>query len=246
MKFLLKTFPFLILFSSMVIANPVLQFSQTRTQYTLKFNSCPMKSSGDLAILLAKEFDVTGSLYKVKKKLLDDRYKETYFLSDYKIEYNPITKKLAFDFECPGLIAKIQITKESGGSFIGSLVDTGDVFDPHYEVLLKREKIIAKSVPYFAISLKNLNQQKHLGVVKLLKQMNPKVYQQISEVILNEEEELTLILKAKSKAITVLLGKEYWDDKISKLLKIQDHFSQKDKMPSIVNLTSNKKVVVRF
>ncbi len=126
------------------------------------------------------------------------------------------------------------------------LVDTGDVFDPQYEVLLRREKLIANSVPYFAISIKNLNEQKHLGVVSLLKQMNPKVYQQVSEVILNDSEELTLILKSKSKAISVLLGKEYWDDKISKLSKIQDHFSQKEKKPLVINLTSNKKVVVRF
>jgi len=235
-----------LIFLATVKANPVLQLSKTKTQYVLSFNSCPMKSSGDLAILLAKEFDATGSLYKVKKKIIDERYQETYFLSEYQIEYNPITKKLNFEFQCPGLIAKIQITKESGRSYIGALVDTGDVFDPQYEVLLRREKLINKMVPFFAISLKNLNQQRHLGVVKLLKQMNPKIFQQVSEVILNNEEELTLILKAKEKATTVLLGKEYWDDKISKLIKIQEHFSQKEKMPSIVNLTSNKKVVVRF
>ena len=46
------------------VANPVLQFSQTKTQYTLDFNSCPMKSSGDLAILLAKEFDNTCLIIK--------------------------------------------------------------------------------------------------------------------------------------------------------------------------------------
>jgi len=243
---------FLIVYTSILVtpvfikANSGLQLAQTKTQYVLNFNSCPMKSSGDLAILLAKEFDGTGSLYKLKKKIIDERYKEIYFLSDYKIDYNPITKKLYFEFNCPGLIAKIQITKEGGGSFVGSLVDTGDVLDPHYEVLLKREKIMNTPIPYFAISLKNLSQQKHLGVVKLLKQMHPKMYQQISEVILNDEEELTLILKSKTKATTVLFGKEYWDDKISKLIKIQEHFSQKEKMPSIVNLTSNKKVVVRF
>lgn len=227
-------------------ANPVLQFSQTRTQYTLDFSTCPMKSSGDLAILLAKEFDQTKSLYRLKKKIVDERYKEIYFLSSYLVNYNPIQKKLAFKFECPSLIAKIQITKENGISFLGSLVDTGEVFDPQYEVLLRREKIITNTVPYFAISLKNLNDQKQLSVVKLLKQMNPKIYQQISEVILNDEEELTLILKSKSKALSVLLGKEYWDDKVGRLIKIQDHFSQKEKKPSIINLTSNKKVVVRF
>ena len=242
MKFLVALF----LLVSQVFANPVLQFSQTKTQYTLDFNSCPMKSSGDLAILLAKEFDNSKSLYKLKKKIIDERYKEIYFLSNYQVHYNPIVKKLAFKFECPGLIAKIQITKENGVSFLGSLVDTGDVFDPQYEVLLRREKLIAQSVPYFAISIKNLNEQKHIGVVSLLKQMNPKIYQQVSEVILNDSDELTLILKSKSKATSVLLGKEYWDDKISKLLKIQDHFSQKEKKPLVINLTSNKKVVVRF
>jgi uncharacterized protein YqkB len=231
---------------SSIYANPGLQFTQTKTQYTLDFNSCPMKSAGDLAILLAREFDQSKSLYKLKRKFIDERYKEIYFLSNYSISYNPIAKKLSFKFECPALIARIQITKENGVNFLGSLVDTGEVFDPQYEVLLKREKLISSTVPYFAISIKNLNEQKHLSVVKLLKQMNPKIYQQVSEVILNESEELTLILKSKSKATSVLLGKEYWDDKISKLLKIQEHFSQKEKTPLVINLTSNKKVVVRF
>lgn len=242
MNFLIGLF----FFTTYINANPVLQFTQTKTQYTLSFNTCPMKSSGDLAILLAKEFDLSKSLYKLKKKIVEERYKENYFLSEYQISYNPILKKLAFNFECPSLIAKIQITKENGESFLGSLVDTGEVFDPQYEVLLKREKIISTQIPYFAISIKNLNEQKQLGVVRLLKQMNPQIYLQVSEVILNDSEELTLILKSKSKAVSVLLGKEYWDDKITKLIKIQEHFSRKDKKPVVINLTSNKKVVVRF
>lgn len=246
MKYLFSWFIFSCLQAGYVYSNPSLQFSQTKTQYTLDFNSCPMKSSGDLAILLAKEFDQSQSLYKLKKKMHDERYKESYFLSTYQINYNPILKKLAFKFECPQLMAKIQIIKDGGQSFMGSLVETGEVFDPQYEILLRREKMIDKPIPYFAVSLKNLNDQKHLGVVKLLKQMNPNLYRQISEVILSDEDELTLILKTKKNAISVLFGKEYWDQKVDRVLKIQEYFEQKDKLPKFINLTSNKKVVVRF
>lgn len=239
-------FTVIYLYLSNAFANPDLQLTQTKTQYTLDFVSCPMKSSGDLAILLAKEFDATKSLFKIKKMMVNDRLKESYFLSSYQIGFNPILKRLSFKFTCPSLMAKIQIHRENGQSFLGSLVDTGEVFDPQYEILLRREKMIESSVPYFAISLKNLNDQKHLGVVKLLKEMNPKLYKQISEVIINDADELSLILKSKNNAISVSFGKEYWDQKVEKVIKIQEHFNQKERQPKFINLTSNKKVVVRF
>lgn len=242
-----KLFVMLYIFCSWPLkASPDLQLTQTKTLYALDFMSCPMKSSGDLAILLAREFDITKSLYKLKKMMQSERLKESYFLSSYHIGYNPVLKKLDFKFTCPGLIAKIQIQRENGQSFLGSLVDTGEVFDPQYEMLLKREKMIDSSVPFFAISLKNLNDQKHLGVVKLLKDMNPKLYKQISEVILNDMDELSFVLKSKNNATTISFGKEYWDQKVEKLVKIQDFFNQKEKQPKFINLASNKKIVVRF
>ena len=76
----MKTYLIGCLLANIAVALPVLQFSHTKTEYTLNFNTCPMKSSGDLAILLAKDFDATGSLYKLKKKIIDERYRETYFL----------------------------------------------------------------------------------------------------------------------------------------------------------------------
>ena len=242
----MKQLLFYIYLLTNVYANSSIQFVKTKINYTLNFGSCPMKSAGDLAILLAKEFDNSKSLYKLKKKMVEERYKEIYFLSEYSINYNPILKKLSFKFQCPRLLAKIQISKDSGQSFMGSLVETGEVFDPQYEVLLRREKMIDGSIPYFALSLKNLNEQKHLPVVQLLKQMHPVIYQKTSEVILNESSELVLILNSKMRATSVFLGREYWDEKLQKLIKIQEYFSQKEKIPSVINLTSNKKVVVRF
>jgi len=205
-----------------------------------------MKTAADLAIVLAREFDQSKSLYTLKQKMIDERWQENYFVSDYSISFNPVKSILSFKFSCPRLLARVQITREGGQQYMASLVEDGKIYDPQYEVVLRREKMIAGNIPYFAVSLTSVNEQKHLPVVQLLKQMKPSIYQKISEVIFNDTQELTLIVKTKLGATTVFLGREYWDEKMNKLSKIEDYFNQQTRQPKIINLTSNKKVVVRF
>ena len=215
--------------------------------YRTHFGQCPSRVVGKLALELVKIFEQKGTLKAVKEKIIKDDLKEKYYLSSYDIHYNPLSKLLRFSFQCPRPLMKAQIYKGNGTeSYYAILVDNGRLFDPNYELLLRSEAILKESLPSLALPLGEIDQGVQVNIAKLLNQMDKGLKNNISEVIINEESDLTIIFSVKNRPSSAFLGKDQWGKKLAKLQRIINYMSSKRKIPSIINLTDSKKIVVKF
>ncbi len=218
-----------------------------KLKYKTYFNKCPSKIGGKLTLLLMKEFEKNNSLKDVKELIVSEKLDEKYFLSDYKISYDPLLNKLKFNFECPEALMKVQIYKSNGDEYYTAiLVDSGKLVDPTYEVLLRGEKKLSKKLPELALPVSALDKNIHDKVTSLVANMTPDFRKKISEVIVNESNELTIILSVNRRASSVFLGKDYWSEKVGKLVKVVTYMKKKKSIPAIINLTNSKKIVVKF
>jgi hypothetical protein len=218
-----------------------------KVKYRTSFGSCPSRTAGTLTLNLIKVFERTHSLRDVKVKIVKEKLKDKYFISDYKINYDPLRDQLNFKFGCPEPLMKVQIFKKGGlESYEAILVETGELFDPTYEVLLRAENKLSKPLPFLALPVEEMDQKMQKDVANLVMKMHYKVRRRLSEVILDENKELTMILSSKNRASSVFLGKEDWNGKLKKLEKIVSYMGKKRKVPTIINLTNAKKVVVKF
>jgi hypothetical protein len=223
------------------------KYYEDKIHYRTVFGQCPSKVVGRLTLTLIKEFERNRSLLDIKKKIVNEKLEEKYYLSSYKIDYNPLEKMIKFQYDCPKALMKVQIYKKDGEEFYTAiLVDNGKLYDPTYEVLLRAEKKITKELPHMAIPASLINSNVHMKLTSLLNGLGEKFNKRVSEVILNENEELTIILSIGRKPSSAFLGKEYWTEKIEKLNNIVDYMSEKKTIPSVINLTNSKKVVVKF
>lgn len=219
----------------------------SNVKYKTSFGQCPSRTAGSLALGLISEFEKTGSLKEVKKLIVKDKLDEKHYLSDYKIDYNPIDGQLKFDFDCPEPLMKVQIYKETGSeSYEALLVSNGRLYDPTYEVLLRSENKLHRSLPYLAIPVGEMDEDLQFEIADLINQMNPEFRAKLSEVILADTKELTVILSVKNRPSSVFLGPGDWKEKIEKLDKLVSYMESKNKIPSVINLTNVKKVVVKF
>jgi len=222
-------------------------FSNTKTKYSLSWGSCPIKTSGDFAIMLAREFDQHTSLYKLRETIEKEHWKEKFYLSSYTIDYNFWENKLIFKFQCPKPLLKIQVYLQGTSQYYsGILVENGEIFDPQYEIELRRENNLKDRLPFFSISEEHVKNQKHHKIVEFMKLYPVNLSTKLSEVILNNNNELTLIMSKKNKALSVFLGSDYWDEKLTKLLAVDKYFLNLTNYPTQMNLTSLKKIVVKF
>jgi hypothetical protein len=142
---------------------------------------------------------------------------------------------------------KVQIYKKNGDEFYTAiLVENGDLVDPTYEVLLRGEKKLKGKLPELAIPVTVLDSKGHLEITKLVAKMAPDFRKKISEVIINDNKELTIILSINKRAASVFMGKDYWSEKVGKLVKVITYLKKKKTIPAIINLTNSKKIVVKF
>ena len=215
--------------------------------YRTYFGQCPTMAVGKLTLQLVKIFEQKKSLRAVKEKILMDNLKEKYYISSYNIHYDPLIKLLKFSFECPRPLVKVQIYKQSGlKSYNAILVDNGQLFDPNYEVLLRSENMLSGNLPFLALPIGKLDQEVQERVAFILKKMGPPLKENLSEVIINEENDLTVIFSFAGRPSSAFLGKGYWQEKSEKLEKIISYMTEKKQIPSIINLINMKKVVVKF
>ncbi len=215
--------------------------------YRTKFGQCPAKTTGDLAIELVTKFEEKRSLAELKKYIIDQKLKERYYLSSYNVEYNPLDKKLTLDFNCPEIIAKVQVFKNDGSELYNAiLVDTGEIIDPNYEVFLRQENKIDSTLPFLSLDYQNIKDVSIKRVAEYLVSASQDIRGKISEIILDKNENLTLIISNKKNAVSVFMGKRDWEEKSQKLSKTLSYFEGKDKLPSIIKFTSSKKIVVKF
>ncbi len=194
-----------------------------------------------------KEFEKNQSLRDVKLLILKDKLEEKHFISEYRIEYNPIGKQLNFDFDCPEPLMKVQVYKDSGmESYEAILVSNGKLYDPTYEVLLRSEKKLTRDLPYLALPVGEMDAEIQGKITALINKMEPEFQLKLSEVIVSESKDLTIILSVKNRPSSVFMGNTDWDEKLTKLDKIVNYMEGKNKIPTIINLTNAKKVVVKF
>jgi hypothetical protein len=215
--------------------------------YRSFLGKCPTRPAGTMALQVVKTFDESQSLRTVKQKILDEKWSEKYFVSDYKIQYDPYSKVLNLNFNCPEPLMKVQIYKTGATeSYEAILVDNGQLYDPTYEALLRAEKKINGPLPYLALPVGDMEERVQKDLTELVKDMRPELRKKLSEVILNDSKELTIILSIGGKTSSVFLGPDEWKNKMVKLDKIVNYMELKEKIPSIINLTNTKKVVVKF
>jgi len=218
-----------------------------KIKYRTDFGSCPSRAAGNLVIKLIKAFEKNNSLRDVKKLIVNKNLTKKHFLSEYQIRYNPIDNHLVLNFNCPKPLMKAQIYKENGQeSYDAILVDNGTLVDPTYEVLLRSEKKLTKPLPYLALPVGELDKGIREDLTEIIKGFGEKFIKKISEVIIGEDDTLTIILSVNGQPSSVFFGKENWKDKSIKLRKIINYMASKKKIPAIINLTNAKKVVVKF
>lgn len=241
----MKKFTLMLLFiSSTLFASNRLA---KKVDYKTYFGECPTNVAGKLTLELVKAFEETNSLRSVKELIVKNKLADKYFLSEYQIAYDPIKNRIKFNYNCPAPVMKVQIYKDNGDEFYTAiLADNGKLLDPTYEVLLRSEKILTKKLPHLAIPVKALDSKLHEDITRLVAKMDNSFRKKISEVIVNENSELTIILSVQNRPSSAFLGKDYWSEKVRKLEKIISFMKKKKRIPTVINLTNTKKVVVKF
>ncbi len=215
--------------------------------YRSNLGKCPTRPAGTMALQVVKAFEQSHSLRDVKMKMINDKWSEKYFVSDYKIQYDPFSKVLDLNFNCPEPLMKVQIyRKDSSDSYEAILVDNGQLYDPTYEALLRSEKKLTQDLPYLSMPVGEMEDKVQSDITGLVKEMRPGLRKKLSEVILNDNKELTIILSINGHPSSVFMGLDEWSDKLVKLDKIVNYMELKEKIPAIINLTNSKKVVVKF
>ena len=223
------------------------QFTQKNINYRTYFGDCPSKSSGHLTLILMKEFEKNHSLKDVKEKILNEKLDEKYFLSDYRISYNPVIKTLRVHLECPEPLAKVQVYKASGQEHYSAiLAANARMYEPQYENLMRSEKRISHSLPLLAISTDQLEGSAPTDLAVFIRKMEVDLRKQISEIIISKSNDLTIIFALGGKATSVFMGADLWEEKLNKLSKIVGYVGKNKRYPTSINLVNSKKVVVKF
>lgn len=216
-------------------------------KYKTFFGKCPSRVAGSLVLKLTRLFEETKSLKELKLKIIQEKLKEKYFLSDYQIEFDPSTSTLSYKFECPEPLMKVVIYKENGvDTYEAILADNGELLDPTIEVILRSEKKLTGQLPYLALPIGNFDKKDQVKIAKVLSNAPAKLKTKLSEVILDEAGEMTLIMSLGDSPTSVFLGDSDWNSKINKLKKVVEYMEEKKKFPSIINLLNAQKVVVKF
>lgn len=235
------------LLSLHAVANVPLEFNERDTRYRTSFGECPARPAGMLAILVMKEFEKTRSLKAVKEKFITEKWEEKFYLSRYHVGYNPVAKTVRLQFDCPMPLARVQVYKDNGKEHYSAvLADNGKLLDPSYEVVLKAEKRLKTDLPSLAIPVKHLEGDVHESFTRFAVELSVQTREKISEIIISDNGELTLIFSFRGRATSVFMGTELWEDKLGKLVKIISYVEKSGKYPSIINLINAKKVVVKF
>jgi hypothetical protein len=220
---------------------------KSKVKYRTYFGKCPSRVVGNLTLKLVKTFEETSSLKEIKKQITRERLDEKHFLSQYDVKYNPLKKFLTFSFDCPEPLMKVQIYKSNGLEYYTAiLVDNGKLFDPTYEYILETEKKLKYKLPSLALPVGEIDKKIQMKITRMVKNMDINFRNTISEIILDDNKRLTVILSNRGKPVSAFFGIDNWSLKAIKLKKIIGYLSKKRKTPTIINLTNDKKVVVKF
>ncbi len=231
----------LMLFASLTFA------VEKKLRYQTSFGNCPSESTGKLTLMLIQEFEKSNSLSSVKSKIVEDKLANKFFLSSYKVKYNPLKNLLLLTFECPIPLMKVHVYKEAGvENYEAILVEGGKLFDPTYEVLLRAEKKLKVSLPFFALPVEELNTDLKVRIAKIMIKLDKSFRNKIAEIIFSDSKQLTFIMSLRNHSSSAFLGKDDWCAKVLQLKKIVNYMEKSKKIPSVINITNSQKVVVKF
>ncbi|MES2528434.1 MAG: hypothetical protein V4598_15230 [Bdellovibrionota bacterium] len=242
-----STFLVSILIPTAVFAAKPDSFTQKDVKYRTYIGECPSKSSGMFGILVMKEFEKNHSLKDVKEKILKEKLDEKFFLSDYRISYNPVVKTLRIRLECPEPLAKVQVYKSNGEEHYSAILGSNSkLYEPQYENLMKAEKKIKTNLPLLALTMEQIESDAPTTLSRFIKAMDGELRRTISEMILSKSNDLTIVFSLGGKATSVFMGADLWEEKLTKLTKIVGFVMERKRYPSSINLVNAKKVVVKF
>jgi hypothetical protein len=83
-------------------------------------------------------------------------------------------------------------------------------------------------------------------LARFIKAMDRDLRRTISEMILSQNDDLTIVFSLGGKATSVFMGSDLWEEKLTKLTKIVGFVLEKKRYPTSINLVNAKKVVVKF
>ncbi len=213
--------------------------------YTNQYSGCPKRNLEKLTAELHKVFSKKKSLWDVKKFIVEKDLAKKNFLMSYKIDYSPIKADLTFSYECPLPILKLQFISDKKDQDHYVLGENGELYDPTYLEILKNEEKV-EHLPDLALP-KKLGEKDFLkNLALMVKNIPITLHEALSEIIVNEEKDLTLVLSLRERPMSVFLGSDQWEEKTQKLTKILDYLGTKNRIPSVMNMTSLKKVIVKF
>ncbi len=194
-----------------------------------------------------KEFEKNHSLKDVKEKILKEKLDEKFFLSNYRISYNPVIKTLKLRLECPEPLAKVQVYKSNGDEHYSAILgENSRLYEPQYENLMKAEKKLRHNLPLLALTMEQIESDAPITLSRFIKAMDPELRRTISEMIVNKNSELTIVFSLGGRATSVFMGADLWEEKLTKLTKIVGFVKESKRYPSSINLVNAKKVVVKF
>lgn len=220
---------------------------QGKNEIKVDFEKCPKNPSSDFVFKASKIFEEKNeSLNEVKKYIVSERLKEKYFLSHYKVDYDPLKRTLSFYLFCSPPALKVSALSSKGDvSYDIILSEDGKTHDPSYLVYLKSDGL-THMVPKAAISSELLTQQNKEELVLLARKVQGLTHTKLREMIYNDQGEMTMLVGEDKKITSVFLGQGFWEKKLDKLDKIMSYMEVKNKLPSQVNLVDINKVVVKF
>lgn len=218
-----------------------------KVKYRTAFGGCPTKELGSMTLRLVELFNQNQSLQLIKQEILLSDLVKKYFLQKYSVTYNPITHFLDFHFICPEPLAKLQIfdkqklEKENPILVVGS-----NLYLSRYEKLLLEEEKIKGPLPYLSIYKDSYSSSLKSQMTELLGSLNQSIKKNLSEIIITDQKELTVILKTDEGPTTAFLGSDRWHEKWQKLTTIINYLQNKEHIPTTINLTNLEKIVVKF
>jgi hypothetical protein len=183
----------------------------------------------------------------VKEKILKEKLDEKFFLSDYRISYNPVVKTLKIRLNCPEPLAKVQVYKANGDEQYSAILGANSrLYEPQYENLMKSEKKLSYNLPLLALTMDQIESDAPTTLSRFIKAMDVDLRRTISEMFLSKNNDLTIVFSLGGKATSVFMGADLWEEKLTKLTKIVGFVKDSKRYPSSINLVNAKKVVVKF
>ncbi len=217
-----------------------------QVKFRTNFGNCPSRAVGSLVLNLVKHFEQKKSLRNLKKKIVNNKLDKKYFLSHYSIAYAPLKGLLSFSFDCPQPLMKVQLYKKDGGMYEAILVDNGQLYDPIYETLMRSEKKLDHDLAYLAIPIGEMDEKAQLKIKDFILSVDELFRRKISEVILAENGDLTIIMSILSHPLSIFIGNQEWEEKMKKLKRLIKYVEIRRKVPAIINIINLEKVIVKF